>query len=287
MENPNVMKSSAASENRSKRVLVEIVDLGVHRQLDLYRYRTFRDSFVAFFRLQKTHQTQPVPVLQGISLTLRAGDRLAVLGANGAGKSTLCRCIAKLMPYDQGTVRTFGSIRAIFETQLAVQAELTGRENGHFLGDFLYPHLDKKKKRLMVEEALEFSGLGAYLDAPFKTYSYGMQTRLGLSILSSAPSDILVLDEVFQGADRGFQKRIAERFNNIIALSGAVVFVSHSPDEIREVCNRVLVLDQGRQVYIGGVPDGIAKYEELCHLKTQMEIEPAGENEYVGAGELR
>lgn len=252
-------RSSATSE-----ILLSIENVTISREMDVYRHMSFRDGFVAMLSRQRRHTHRLVPVLKNVTLNVRRGDRLGILGPNGAGKSTLCRCAAGLLPPDQGNVGYVGTIRAIFEAQLAIQPELTGRENGHFLADFLYPELGRVAKRALIEDALRFSGLGKFLDAPFKSYSFGMQTRLGLSILSSAPSEILILDEVFQGADAGFQVRITDRFYAIMRDSGAVLFVSHTPEEVRRVCNRVAVLDQGQIVFDGDVDEGIGFYERLC-----------------------
>jgi ABC-type polysaccharide/polyol phosphate transport system ATPase subunit len=268
MERQNVGTLSGMSEE----VLLSLDGITITRLLEIYRHGSFRDAFIGALT-PKIRTAKRVKVLTNVSLRIHRGDRVGILGPNGAGKSTLCRSAAGLLPPDAGTVSRSGTLRAIFESQLAVQPELTGRENGFFLADFLYPHLSRAEKKPLIDDALEFSGLGDFLDSPFRNYSFGMQTRLGLSILSSAPSDILVLDEVFQGADKGFQQRIVQRFYSIMKQSGAVLFVSHSPEEVRTVCNRTIVMDQGQIVYDGPVECGIQTYESLCQ-RTGISSEP-------------
>ena len=127
------------------------------------------------------------------------------------------------------------------------------------LYEFLFPNLGSEKKQI-IEEALQFSELGDFLDVPYKFYSNGMQTRLCLSLISALPSELLILDEVFDGADQFFRKKISARVKNMIEKSGVVVFVSHSNEQILEVCNRVIILSHGRIVFDGLPQEGIDKY---------------------------
>jgi ABC-type polysaccharide/polyol phosphate transport system ATPase subunit len=115
----------------------------------------------------------------------------------------------------------------------------------------------------MVEEAIEFSELGHFIDVPFNQYSKGMQSRLLLSLISSQPADILILDEVFDGADIFFQKKLAERMKSFIQKAGATIFVSHSLAQIKEVCNKVLVIHNGKVRFFGDVDPGIESYLQL------------------------
>lgn len=243
---------------------IQVQGVGLSYDLELFPRASFRDQFVGLLtRGSKFNAKKKVEALSNVSLEIHDGERVAVLGRNGSGKSSFCRVLAGLIPSSTGSIVTRGRVRAIFESQLAIQPELTGRENAHFMTGFLFPELSKSKCAAIVEEALAFADIDEFLDAPFRTYSFGMQTRLGLSVLSTTPSEILILDEVFQGADAGFQRRISERFMKVIRHSGAVVFVSHSPEEVRSVCNRAIVLDQGRLVFDGDVEQGLSLYQSL------------------------
>ena len=143
-----------------------------------------------------------------------------------------------------------------------MQPELTGRENAQLLVEFIFPQIPDEHDDI-IKEALEFSELGHFVDVPFKFYSNGMQARLCLSLISARPCELLMLDEVFDGADQFFRKKIAARIRNIIDQSGAVIFVSHSTDQIAEVCNRVLVLDKGRLLFDGSPQEAIKIYSAL------------------------
>ncbi len=113
-----------------------------------------------------------------------------------------------------------------------------------------------------MNEALEFSELGHFLDIPFRQYSKGMQTRLMLSLISSQATDILILDEVLDGADYFFQQKLSVRMKNFIASAGATVFISHIADQIREVCDQVLVMNKGKIGFFGAVEEGLDYYHK-------------------------
>src|SRR5690606_40243843 len=174
-------------------------------------------------------------VLKGIDLKLNRGDRLGILGVNGSGKTTLCRCISGMYVPTKGTININGEVRSIFDTSVGIIPELTGRENAYLLSRFIFPHISKEERKRIVEEALDFTELGHFLDTPYRTYSKGMQARLSLSIISSKPTDLLILDEVFDGADEFFQAKISKRVLDMIHNSGSVIFVSHSPDQVIQI----------------------------------------------------
>ena len=145
---------------------------------------------------------------------------------------------------------------------VGIYPELTGRENANILIDFLYP--DMKDRIAKLQEALDFSELGEFLETPFKYYSNGMQARLCLSVLTIEPTDLLILDEVFEGADQFFREKIATRVIKMIQDSGAVIFVSHSEDQLRRVCNRAVVINNGRVGFDGSLDEGFAYYQHHC-----------------------
>ncbi len=253
------MTSTSSSE-----VLLRVNDLRVYFELDHYHQRDLRDVFVSavtkplsfFFQREELYF-----VLRGVSFSVERGMRIGVLGVNGSGKTTLCRCIAGMMIPQHGTIESSAEVRAIFDTGTGIMPELTGRENALLLARLFFPTI--RDVRPIVEEAAEFSELGHFIDVPFKKYSKGMQSRLLLSLISAVPTDILILDEVLDGADVFFQKKLAQRMRSFIERAGATIFVSHSPEQIRQVCNKVMVLNQGKITYFGDVEPGIAAYLSL------------------------
>jgi len=165
-------------------------------------------------------------VLKSINFNIFEGDRVALIGANGAGKSTICRLIASVYEPQSGEVRILGNVRALFESGMVLYPELTGRENAKVLTALYFQDYIHEIDTI-VNEAIIFSELGDKIDQPMKTYSNGMIVRLTMSILSSRPSEILILDEVFDGADEYFRSKINLRVRSMIDNSGAVIFVSH------------------------------------------------------------
>lgn len=153
-----------------------------------------------------------------------------------------------------------GNVQSILDPSAIIYPELTGYRNAEILMKLFYK---KKYSPALLEEALEFSGLKEHLLLPFRTYSNGMKTRLMLSIATTRPADIFVLDEVFDGADAEFQYKMNKRMISLIDRSEIVFFVSHSEDYIRKVCNRGLLMHKGSLLYDGNLDFLFKYYKEL------------------------
>lgn len=250
------MNSTDASES-----LLTVSNLKLYFELEHYHQKDIRDVFVNalshpvdfFFKTKELFYA-----IDDVSFELKRGDRLGILGVNGSGKTSLCRCIADMMTAQSGKIVTNGSVRAIFDVGTGIMPELTGRENAVLLARLFFPKI--KNVLPLVNEAIEFSELGHFIDVPFKQYSKGMQSRLLLSIISSTPTDLLILDEVFEGADVFFQKKISQRMKNLISNTAATIFVSHSIEQVKELCNKLMVLNKGKIQYFGSVEEGIKVY---------------------------
>ena len=244
-------------------VLLSARHLQVHFELEHYQHHGLRDVFISMVNHPLEYflkKPELLNVLDDVSFDITRGMRLGLLGVNGSGKTTLCRCLAGMMVPQKGKIETKAQVRAIFDTGTGVMPDLTGRENAFLLGRLFFPEVRDLKQ--IVNEALEFSELGHFLDIPFRQYSKGMQTRLMLSLISSQATDILILDEVLDGADYFFQQKLSVRMKKFIASAGATVFVSHSADQIREVCDQVLVMNKGKIGFFGGVEEGLDYYHK-------------------------
>lgn len=245
---------------------VRIRGLGLHFRSKYYRTVTMRDLFIETVKNPWESLLRPAQtsvVFEDLNFDLYPGDRVGLIGVNGVGKTSLCRCIAGIYKPTKGTIEVAGECRAVFDTGIGIQPELTGRENAEILAELLFS-VSREKQKELVEDAIRFADLGDYLDTPFKFYSNGMMARLCLSLVSAMPADVLILDEVFDGADQFFRKRIAQRVKDQIEKSGTVIFVSHSFDQIQDVCNRVILLND-RQIVFDGAPK--EAYEVYCGLK--------------------
>lgn len=255
--------------------ILTINNLSVKFSLDFYRQGTIRDKFIEAFTSPHTffigNQT-PFYAVNSLSLTLNSGDRVGILGRNGAGKTTLCRTISKMISPTSGTVKCRGNVRSIYNTSIGILPELTGRENLELLSYFIYPELENRQRADLLEDVIGFSDLGSFIDTPFQHYSRGMQVRIFLSLVSAKPADILILDEVFDGADIFFQQKVNLRFKTLLDKSGAVLFVSHNIEQIKSVCNRVIILDSGKLIFDGNVAEGIEKYSSTANIRRSFHV---------------
>lgn len=255
------------STTTSDQPILEVSNLYLSFDLELQKGHTIRDVFVNIFN----HPFQSLlgrseihPVLEDINLTLKKGDKVALIGENGSGKTSLCRCIAGMILPQQGKIERRGNIQAIFSTASAIHFSLTGRENAYLLGELIFPTATSEELKEVIEEALVFSELGKFLEAPFFTYSRGMQARLFLSVVTAMPTELLILDEVYDGADEFFQVKMQDRMNKVIEKSGAVLFISHNAELVGQVCNRAYVLHETKCIYDGqNVAKGLALYKSL------------------------
>jgi ABC-type polysaccharide/polyol phosphate transport system ATPase subunit len=198
--------------------------------------------------------------LNEISFKAKVGDRIGIVGKNGSGKSTLCRLISRIYEPENGQIIVKGSVQSILDPSAIIFPELSGYRNAEILMQLFYKNGYSKVR---LDEALNFSGLGKHLSLPFRTYSNGMKTRLILSIATARPADIFILDEIFDGADAEFQSKMNNRMVSLIERSNIVFFVSHSEDYIRRVCNRGLLIHEGRLLYDGNIDKLFQLYEDL------------------------
>lgn len=240
--------------------VLKVQNLSLSVKIPLFEPTSLRETFTSFFKdpfqdLDRSPQYKDLA--KNLNFEIRKGERVGLIGINGAGKTTLCRCLAGMFTPDSGKIIRNSPVRAIFDTSLGVLPELTGRENAILLAHFLYP--EKTNISEIVTEALIFSGLAEFADAPYRIYSNGMRARLFLSIISSQPAGLLILDEVFDGADAFFQKQIETRILKMVENSDAVIFVSHNEEQILKVCDRALVLSQGHLVF-DGKPEPALRY---------------------------
>jgi ABC-type polysaccharide/polyol phosphate transport system ATPase subunit len=246
--------------------ILEVTDLHLVFKTHFYKNVGLRDLFVKTAKnpLQFLGRSADrFYLLQGLNFSINKGDRVGLIGINGTGKTSLCRCIAGIYNPSRGKIKINGEVRALFDTAIGFYPELTGRENAKLISELMYPGQNVTSE---LEEAFAFSELGDFLDTPFKFYSNGMQARLCLSIASMRSADLLILDEVFEGADQFFREKISARIEKLIGGSGATLFVSHSFDQIHRVCNRVLLLNKGQIVFDGSPVDAEKEFRKVGNL---------------------
>jgi ABC-type polysaccharide/polyol phosphate transport system ATPase subunit len=243
-------------------------DIGVRYDLRLTRHRTIRQTVAERVRqlaLRRTANGVPATrtefwALRGVSFRLASGEVLGVVGRNGSGKSTLLLTIAGILRPDTGFVTTAGRTATLLTLGAGFEPRLTGRDNIYLNGAYLgFTH---RKMDAIVDEIIEFSELGTFIDAPVTTYSAGMRARLGFSIAAFAEPDILLLDEVLGVGDAAFQHKSRGKMRELMERASALVIVSHSTDFILETCTRALWLDGGTAMAYGTPDEVVAGYTE-------------------------
>ena len=196
--------------------------------------------------------------LEDVSLTLGRGERLGVIGRNGAGKSTLLRTLAGIIEPDRGSIMRAPVTCQLLSLAVGFMQHLSGRDNAILSGLLLGLRRRDIERRLPA--ILEFSELGDFFEQPISTYSTGMLARLGFSVAMQVEPEILLIDEVLSVGDADFAQKSGAALRARIHGGTTVVFVSHSDNQIREVCDRAVWIEHGRSVTQGNVDDVLRAY---------------------------
>ena len=199
--------------------------------------------------------------LNNIDLKINKGEVIGIIGRNGSSKSTLLRVMAGIYIPNEGSVGIGGNISLLSGVGLGMNINLTGRENIHLYGSIL-GH-SRETMESLTDEIIEFSELQEFIDEPLRTYSSGMKARLGISVATAVKPDILLIDEVLGVGDPGFKKRSKERIRKMMDDSNTVIMVSHSFSLLKEICDRMIMMEKGNIKIIGTPEEVIAKYHEI------------------------
>lgn len=189
--------------------------------------------------------------LQNIDLEIKKGDILGIIGFNGAGKSTMLKVVSGILKPTKGSVSINGTIAPLIELGAGFDPELSGRENIYLNGAVL--GISKKEMKNKIEEIIEFSELREFIDTPVKNYSSGMYARLGFSIATCIEPEILIVDEILSVGDYRFQEKSKKRIEDMMKKGTTIILVSHSIDDIKQLCNKVLWLEKGKIKDFGGL----------------------------------
>lgn len=203
--------------------------------------------------------------INDISLTAYEGDIIGILGNNGSGKSTLLKVVSGITTPTCGSVGVYGKLIPLIELNTGFHPELTGRENIYFYPTLLgYP---KEKINDVAERVIKFADIGEFIDQPLKMYSSGMKSRLGFSVSINIDPDILILDEILSVGDRAFKLKSYQRMMEFFRAGKTILFVSHSVEDVNELCNRALILDKGRKILEGNTRDVTSYYVDLINKR--------------------
>lgn len=207
--------------------------------------------------------------LKNVSFSLEKGERLGILGLNGAGKSTLLKVIAGVYKPTEGHVYKKGKVVPMLELGAGFDPQYTGKENIFLYGTVLgysKSYLEEK-----YDEIVEFSELGKFIDVPIKNYSSGMKSKLGFSIATISDPDILILDEVLSVGDARFKKKSEAKMMEMIEGGTTVLFVSHSLEQVKSICDKAMILDHGRLSAFGDIEEVAQMYEEIVEKEDSLD----------------
>ncbi|MAT42502.1 MAG: hypothetical protein CL609_09190 [Anaerolineaceae bacterium] len=239
--------------------IIEFQDVTLKFKIFFNPNPTLKDTLLSFTGKNdaKKKKTQDFYALKNINLTIHSGEKVGIIGLNGAGKSTMLKIVAGIYSPHYGQVIVRGKVTPLIELGAGINPEYSGRENIYLYGAI--HGLSPQQMREKEQEIVDFAELGPHIDVPAKYYSSGMYSRLIFSIASMTNPDILIVDEVFAAGDARFVQKAMNRTLELFDKSKAVLFVSHSLSQVEQICNRVLVLNQG-QIVNDGLPSEMIQY---------------------------
>ena len=200
-------------------------------------------------------------VIDDISLTIRKGEVVGIIGCNGSGKSTLLSLLARIIEPDSGTIEWSGKVASILELGMGFHQDLSGRDNIYLKGE-LYG-FSKKELDLKIDRIIDYSGIGDYIDNPVRTYSSGMRGRLAFAIMINVDSEIMLIDEVLSVGDIAFSIKAQQHFRKLAKSNKTIVIVSHTLDFLEQICSRILWIDHGKILKDGAPKTICSEYRNL------------------------
>ena len=235
---------------------IEIENLSIKFNKSTERVDNFKEYVIRIVKRNLTYEK--FWALKDISLTINRGETVGIIGLNGSGKSTLLKVIAGVLKPADGRVSVCGSVAPLIELGAGFDHDLSARENIFLNGAVL--GYNRKRMQELFEEIVEFSELRDFLDVPIKNFSSGMQARLGFAIATAVIPDVLIVDEVLGVGDYKFQEKCHRRMQEIMASGATVLFVSHSIEQVRQICSRAIWLENGRIIRDGEVNEICDEY---------------------------
>ena len=241
--------------------IVSVKNISLKFKMEQNRANSLKEFCVRW--LKRDLKSEDFWALTDVSFDVENGDVIGIIGHNGAGKSTLLKVISGIMKPTKGTIEAHGNIVPMLELGSGFDMELSGRENIYLNGAILgYSEEFLNEK---YDEIVAFSELGNFIEAPLRTYSSGMLARLAFSVACIVEPEILIVDEILSVGDADFQEKSRARMMELMTGGTTVFFVSHSLEQIREMCNKVVWLEHGKIQAVGKTEDICNMYEGAKH----------------------
>lgn len=237
---------------------IEVKNLSKSFKLNSDKPRTLKEKLI----FSRKNKVDYVEVLKNISLDIKKGETVALIGTNGSGKSTLLKLMTKIIYPTKGNITTYGKLTSLLELGAGFHPDFTGRENIYFNASIF--GLTKSEIDNRLNDIIEFSELGDFIDSPVRTYSSGMYMRLAFSVAINVDAEILLIDEILAVGDQHFQDKCFAKLEELKNSDKTIVIVTHSLGNIDKLCNRAIWLKDGHIEMDGNVKDVVKKYLEVC-----------------------
>ena len=219
---------------------------------------TLKEKIIRFSKNKKEIRN----VLNNINIEIKKGETVALIGVNGSGKSTLLKLITKIIYPTKGSIKVNGKISSLLELGAGFHPDFSGRENIYFNASIF--GLTKKQIDERLEDIIKFSELDEYIDTPIRTYSSGMYMRLAFSVAINVDADIILIDEILAVGDQRFQEKCMKKMKELKNQGKTMVFVSHSAEAVKFLCDRSIWLNNGIVQMDGKTDDVLKEYEKVC-----------------------
>ena len=242
------MKLNMQNNEEIDRIIVE----NVYKSFDIYmdKANSLKEKLLFWNRNKKEKRE----VLKNVNLTIKNGEAVGLIGVNGSGKSTLLKLMTKIIYPNKGKITTNGKLTSLLELGAGFHPDFSGRENIYFNASIF--GLTKKEIDERLEQIIEFSELGDYIDNPVRTYSSGMYMRLAFAVAINVDAEILLVDEILAVGDQHFQEKCIAKMKELKKQGKTMVFVTHSMETVKEFCSRAVWLSNG-VIKMDGKPDEV------------------------------
>ena len=239
-------------------VVIKVSHVSKHFNVYYDKANTLKERMIFFNRNKKEVRN----VLQDINLEIKKGETVALIGVNGSGKSTLLKLLTKIIYPNSGTIEIKGKLTSLLELGAGFHPDFSGRENIYFNASIF--GLNKTQIDKRIDDLIAFSELGEYIDNPIRTYSSGMYMRLAFAVAINVDADILLIDEVLAVGDQHFQEKCLNKMKELKSEGKTMVFVSHSMDAVKFLCDRSVWLYNGKIREDGNTDKVIKEYLKEC-----------------------
>ena len=245
-------------KDKNNDIAIEVNDVDKSFKVYYDKANTLKERILFWNR--NRHEVREV--LSDITLTIRKGETVALVGINGSGKSTLLKLMTQIIYPNKGTIKTYGKLVSLLELGAGFHPDFSGRENIYFNASIF--GLSKKEIDARLDDIISFSELGEYIDNPVRTYSSGMYMRLAFSIAINVDAEIMLIDEILAVGDQHFQERCYEKMMELKKEGKTMVFVTHSMSAVKKFCDRAVWLSNGRIRMDGNTEDVVNEYLKEC-----------------------